>query len=183
MGNVTRSPERAIADLPAVARRARVEAAAARRTRDRHRRAVEAGEASLATALGAWSRRGDVLRIDTASGATYAGPITLVGRDAIAVGATLVRFSAVVAVHASPGDPPRGGADAAPDGPTFAALVASLAATRPLVRLGRPFGLAPIEAELRSAGDDMIVARTPGSSGEAVIPIGQVSELTVLASG
>jgi hypothetical protein len=177
---VTGSPDRAIADLPSEARRVRTESAAARRTRDRHLRFVEAAELRMAALVDAWCQRGDRLCIDTVSGSRCEGVISLVGLDAIAVGATLVPFSSIAAVH-SCGDVSADRTRA--ERPSFAALLGSLAATRPLVRVGRPGGLAPIEAELRSAGEEILVMQEPGGPGSIVIPIAQVSELTVLASG
>ncbi len=169
----------------------RAEEAARQRIRTRNLRAAALTDATFAGVIVDLAERGEVVSIRTAHGRTLTGRVVLTARDAIAVetgaaGTTYVRLDGVTSVRRMPGvraDPPSGGR-CPPRQTSLAALLAELAQERPRVTVALQGEPSLVVGELRGAGVDVLTLRLDGEPPVmAYLAVGQVSDVTVLASG
>jgi hypothetical protein len=190
------SGEELAADLTLLLGDARHAEATGERIRERSLRAVASAEATLVGILLDLAEHQDELSLRTTSGRTLQGRIVVVARDAVILRSgsglcTYVRLGGLAWVRRLPSDRqgrPRDGEPAgdrpAPRDTTFAALVADLAGDRPRVALGVIGEQTPMTGELRAMGADVLTIRLDGEPpATAYVAAGQLSELTVLASG
>src|SRR4029077_17569024 len=94
-----------------------------------------------------WSDRGIPVRVETVSGARLTGRSAAVGRDAIAIGPTLIPLHAIAAVWCQDRRDVTGRRTAA-GRPSFAAIAGTLAASLATVAVGWSHGRAPIVGQV-----------------------------------
>jgi hypothetical protein len=163
------------------------------RIRERSLRTVAGAEATFVGVLLDLAERQEDLSVRTASGRTLRGRVAVVARDAVVLesGAGLRTYLRLAGLAWVRRLPVRGEAAAEPAGDrpaprntTFAVLVADLAGDRPRVALGVTGEPTLLTGELRAVGLDLLTVRLDGDPpATAYVPIAQLSELTVLASG
>lgn len=158
--------------------------AARGRMRERSLRSSATADAALTGVLVDLAERGDPVVVATTTGRTARGRITLVARDAVAIGRTYIRLEAVTwfrRVGAEDVQEPSGDRPA-PRETTFAALIAGIAAERPRVSLGIAGDPGVLHGELCAAGRDLLTVRLDGAPPVTTyVAVSAVAELTVLA--
>lgn len=162
---------------------ARVDLAAAQRTRERWLQEVAAQEATLVGVLVDLAERRSVVALTTTGGRRHRGVIGSVGADFIAVRAiagpdVLVALSAVGSVRTLPSEDPAPGDRVVVVQLTLAEVLAELAADRE--RVAALAGTEQVAGQLRGVGVDVVVLRTDGTPpASAYLPLGSVSEVTL----
>ena len=178
---MTRAPDPLAADFAALLRHVRTDDAVAGRIRERHLRLSAAGDATLAGTLLDLAERGTTVAVRTTAGRMVQGPLTLVGRDVIAIGSTLVASPAIATVRGLARRDTSGDRDVA-DRVTFAAVLGDLAASH--ARVAVVVAGDPVVGQLLAAGADILTVRVDGNPpATTLVALAQVSEVTVLASG
>jgi len=167
----------------------RIGEAAARRRRIRHLREAAAGDASLVGVLTDAAEAGSSVVVRTATGRPLRGCIELIGIDAVGIRSpegqvAFVPLHAIATIELpsdAPAGPTRPGTTR--PGPSFATIVATLAAEQAMA-LVDVVGLgATLAGSLRQAGDDVVALRIEGPPRVVHVALRQVSALVVLASG
>lgn len=162
---------------------ARVDLAAAQRTRERWLQEVAAQEATLVGILVDLAERRSVVALSTTGGRRHRGVIGSVGADFIAVRAAagpdvLIALAAVAMVRTLPDEGPVAGDRVVVVQLTLAEVLRELAADRE--RVAVLAGTEVVAGELRSVGVDLVVLRTDGTPpAGAYLPLGTVSEVTL----
>jgi hypothetical protein len=166
----------------------RAEDAAKARIRERALRASATTDATLAGIVLDLAERAETVSVRTTAGRSLTGRVLAVARDAIALEAgdttTYVPLAAIAALRTPAGrvDEPSGSRPL--PAVSLAALLADLAPERPTVRVMIVGDPALWRGELRAVGADVLTLRIAGDPPTtAYIPLDQLSELTVLASG
>lgn len=162
---------------------ARVDLAAAQRTRERWLEEVAAQEATLVGVLVDLAERRSVVALATTDGRRHRGVIGSVGADFVAVRAAagpdvLISLSALAAVRTLPDDAPVAGDRVVLVHLTLAEVLSELAADRE--RVAVLAGTEHVAGELRSVGADVVVLRTDGAPpASAYLSLRTVREVTL----
>jgi hypothetical protein len=163
---------------------ARVDDAAARRSRERWLQEAAAGDASFAGVLIDLAERGQRLQLQLATGRRVVGTIEGLGADFVAVavapvGDALVPLLAIDQVAALD-DAPVAGERAIATDLRLADVLAALAGDRERVRCVGRDATSPVAGVLRSAGTDVVTVRTDADPAVTVsLPIASLTEVLV----
>jgi len=165
----------------------RAKDAAKARIRERALRASATTDATLAGIVVDLAERAETVSVRTTAGRSLTGRVLAVARDAIALDAgadtTYVPLVAIAAVRTAAGRVEPSGSRPLP-AVSLAALLADLAPERPTVRVAVAGDPTFWRGELRAVGADTLTLRLAGDPPTtAYVPLDQLSELTVLASG
>lgn len=193
--------ERLLADLAVWTGEQRARAAADARGRRRwmHQQATES--ATFVGALIDLGERRTPVAVRTVSGRMHSGTVDAIGRDFVAIGATigqrraaiLLALTAVASVRTSPET--RGGRGALDAGPptgdraarravTLAQTLAAVSIDRPLVRVAVRGDDDVVVGELRAMGGDVLTVRIDGRPPAHVyFALASLEECTVFGSG
>ena len=165
----------------------RAEDAAKARIRERALRTSATTDATLAGIVVDLAEREETVSVRTTAGRSVTGRVLAVARDAVAVEAgpvtTYIPLGAIAVVRSPAGRVEPSGSRSLPQ-VSLAALLAALAPERPTVAVAVEGDPTLWRGELRAVGADTLTLRVAGDPPTtAYIPLDQLSELTVLASG
>lgn len=170
--------------LAAWAAEARVDEAAAARSRERWLRQVAGEEASFAGVLIDLAERGSPVVAAGVGGRRHRGVVVAVGSDFVAL-RTPVGRDVLLAVTAIGALRPEGGADASAGDRVvtveldLAGALATLVPDRPRLLLVPRSGDDGVAGTLRAVGRDVVVLRTDGSPAATVyVPVGAIAEVS-----
>lgn len=164
---------------------ARVDEAAAQRSRERWLREVAEQEATLAGVLADLAERHTAVAVRTSAGRQHHGTIQVIGADFVALrlasGAeVLLAVRGLGAVRTAPDVEAALGDRALATALRLADVLAELAAERERVVLVTTSGDDAIAGELRSVGQDVVVLRTDAErAGTAYVPLAAIGEVAI----
>lgn len=155
-----------LADLARWAADARVEEAAAERSRERWLRQQSAEQARLTGIALDLAEQGATATVATTTGRQHRGTVVAVGEDFVAVApgprsVVLIAFAAITLLRPPPGRAEGTGDRSPPHSAWLADVLTGVAADRAHVRIA--LGPDVVSAELRAVGADVVTLRIDGA--------------------